>query len=270
MNIKEYISSGVIEAYVLGLATEEEASILQCIRKNNSEVEQAILDAQLILEDFSTAQAVAPPVELKDAIWSQLNQQPVDTTTDSSFGFDENEKEAKVVPMTKKTTDWKKLAIAASVLFVASFGTTIYFQNKSKENQTELNALVAENKATAQSLDQLKEKWSLLQNPDLKTITLAGVEQHPDLKAHVFWNTKTSEVYLSSENLPKVPDGMQYQLWAIVDGTPVDAGVFDLTDSEGISKMLKIEKAQAFAITLEKAGGNPTPTLTQLYVMGNI
>lgn len=270
MNIKEYISSGVIEAYVMGLATEEEVSILQCIRKNNSEVEQAILDAQLILEDFSTAQAVAPPVELKDAIWSRLSQQPVDQTKDSSFDLEEHDDEVKVVPVSKKPTDWKKLAIAASILFVASFGTTIYFQNKNKDNEKALQALVVENKATVQSLNRINEKWSLLQNPDLKTITLAGVEQHPDLKAYVFWNTKTAEVYLSSENLPKVPDGMQYQLWAIVDGTPVDAGVFDLTDSDGINKMLKIEKAQAFAITLEKAGGNPTPTLTQLYVMGNI
>jgi anti-sigma-K factor RskA len=34
--------------------------------------------------------------------------------------------------------------------------------------------------------------------------------------------------------------------------------------------MKNIPKAEAFAITLEKAGGSPTPTLTAMYVMGKV
>jgi len=113
------------------------------------------------------------------------------------------------------------------------------------------------------------KKWAMLQDPAIKTITLAGVEQHPKLKAHVFWNTNTTDVYLSLENLPPAPEGMQYQLWAIVDGKPVDAGVFPLDHTDQITSMNQIPKAQAFAITLETKGGNPTPNLSQLYVMGN-
>jgi len=33
---------------------------------------------------------------------------------------------------------------------------------------------------------------------------------------------------------------------------------------------VSIADADAFAITLEKKGGSPTPTLNQLYVMGKI
>ena len=32
--------------------------------------------------------------------------------------------------------------------------------------------------------------------------------------------------------------------------------------------MKVFEKAEAFAITLEKQGGNPTPTKEEMYVMG--
>ena len=38
----------------MGLASEEEVSILECVRKNNAEVEQAILEAQQTLEEFAT------------------------------------------------------------------------------------------------------------------------------------------------------------------------------------------------------------------------
>ena len=265
MNIKEYISSGIIEAYVLGLATQEEVSILECVRKNNIEVEQAILDAQQTLEDFSTLQAVSPPKDLKESIWNKITQQ-----SEEEIEAPKKHTEIKAISEAKNNFDWKKLAVAASVLFIMTFGTTLYYHNKNKNTEVAINHITIEKEKTSQSLANMEARWSLLQNPAINTITLAGVEKYPDLVAHVFWNATTAEVYLSSENLPQAPENMQYQLWAIVDGVPVDAGVFDLKDDQAITKMLKIEKAQAFAITLEKMGGNPTPTLSQLYVMGNI
>jgi anti-sigma-K factor RskA len=48
----------------------------------------------------------------------------------------------------------------------------------------------------------------------------------------------------------------------------VDAGV--LGDCNGLCKLSNITKAQAFAITLEKKGGSPTPDLTQLHVLGKV
>ena len=75
MDIKEYISSGIIEAYVMGLASEEEIRILDCVQKNNPEVKQAILDAQNTLEDFASQQAIAPPPALKSAIWAKISEE---------------------------------------------------------------------------------------------------------------------------------------------------------------------------------------------------
>jgi hypothetical protein len=34
--------------------------------------------------------------------------------------------------------------------------------------------------------------------------------------------------------------------------------------------MKVVEAAQAFAVTLEKKGGSRTPTLDQMYVLGNV
>lgn len=117
----------------------------------------------------------------------------------------------------------------------------------------------------------LQEKWSLVQNPAVKTIALKGVENKPDLHALVFWDQTSKSVYLSLEQMPAAPKGKQYQLWAMVDGQPVSAGVFPLNAKEAMaSKMLDVSKAQAFAITLEDEGGKLVPTLTELCVMGSI
>lgn len=267
MDIKEYISSGIIEAYVLNLASEEEVSVLMCISKHNSEVQQAILEAQETLEDFANVQAMSPPAELKSIIWNKISDQANHPIVSAEKTEELIPQSALPSPVRKfSTSNW---SIAASILLALSIGANIYFHNKTTVNQNLLEQSVSKQESTQKALLSLEEKWAMLQDPAIKTITLAGVEQHPKLKAHVFWNTNTTDVYLSLENLPPAPEGMQYQLWAIVDGKPVDAGVFPLDHTDRITSMNQIPKAQAFAITLETKGGNPTPNLSQLYVMGN-
>jgi anti-sigma-K factor RskA len=62
----------------------------------------------------------------------------------------------------------------------------------------------------------------------------------------------------------------QYQLWAIIDGKPVDAGVFD-GNLAGLVKMKEIPSgAKTFAVTIEPRGGNASPTLEKMQVVGNV
>ena len=75
--------------------------------------------------------------------------------------------------------------------------------------------------------------------------------------ATVYWSKKSAEVYLLVNSLPKPASDQQYQLWAIVDGKPVSAGVFDMNQADSMLKMTNMPTAQAFAVTLEKAGGSP-------------
>ena len=80
-------------------------------------------------------------------------------------------------------------------------------------------------------------------------------------------------LHLAPSGLPETPVGMQYQLWAIIDGKPVDAGMI-LSNSSGdkyhIQKMKSFGKAEAFAITLETQGGNATPTMDKMYVIAKV
>ena len=92
----------------------------------------------------------------------------------------------------------------------------------------------------------------------------------PSSMATVYWNTESKEVYLLVNQLPMPVPDKQYQLWAIVDGHPVDAGVFDMDKNFSFVKLKTIPKAEAFAITLEKKGGSTTPSMDAMYVMGKV
>jgi len=133
--------------------------------------------------------------------------------------------------------------------------------------------------ATRNEMDILEEKsklmeedMSVVQSKYSVPVALKGLEAAPDAAAKIFWMQNTGEVFIDPSNLPDAPQGKQYQLWAIVDGKPVDGGMI-LTSKKGdkyrIQKMKSFGKAEAFAVTLEDEKGNPTPK-GPMYVMGKM
>lgn len=275
MNSKEYISSGIIELYILGLASVEEAGILECVMKNNAEVRAAFEETQKIMEDLATAQAIAPPVELKAKIWEKIhkeNKLDIPVSSDWIHTKDLKSDEIQIenpIATVVKTTNWKHFAVAASVLFLISTVGNLFWFASQKNKRDELAKLEFENETQSLALQKIQQKWNLVSSTKMQTIALNGIEKHADLKAMVFWNKESKEVYLTAENLPAAPEGMQYQLWAIADGKPVSVGMYTYEiDSE--VPLSKIPNAQAFAITLEKVGGVESPTMENMYVLGNV
>ena len=66
--------------------------------------------------------------------------------------------------------------------------------------------------------------------------------------------------YLADTSLPSLDDRHAYQLWAITNDGPVSAAV--LGRSPGATELGGEPRAPAekYAITVERAGGSPTPT----------
>jgi anti-sigma-K factor RskA len=68
--------------------------------------------------------------------------------------------------------------------------------------------------------------------------------------------------------MPELPSDAQYQLWALIDGKPADLGVFNTPKDKVFLKMKNTQKADAFAITIEKKGGSVSPTLVKMQSYG--
>ncbi len=281
MNTQEYISSGIIESYVLGLASPEEMAEFE----QRSATEPAIREAreafEVELEQSLRQQAVAPPAALRDRIFATLAAEEVPAgSVDAPLQAPlvSLPSEAPVVTM-KSSASYKVAAAAAIVLLIGSAATNIYLYSKYNDSVARYQTLAAtqtglanENKAMKVKLDDYDAALQQMRNPQVDVIKMAGVPKGPDPSsiATIYWNTASKDVYLLVNQLPKAVAGKQYQLWAIVDGKPVDAGVFDVEDGQSLVKMKTIDHAQAFAVTLEKAGGSPAPTMTAMYVVGKV
>lgn len=264
MDIEAYISSGILEAYVLGQATAEEAAIVECVAKNNVRVQEAIAELSITLEHFTNLHIAAPPPALKETIQKQLSfpentpRKPVEMPL--PVAIPEN-------PAASRPIFWKSLAVAASVLFLVSAGGYFYSQQQQERAVAVLEKTEKDLAYQKARLDFYQAKENIMAQPGMELVMLQGVEKHPEAKAVVMWNRENKSVFLDVLRLPEAPAGRQYQLWAMVNGKPVSAGLYN---GRPLQPLSTVNTAEAFAITLENEGGVTSPTLENLMVMGAV
>lgn len=261
MNIEEYISSGALEAYVLGdLGEKERLEVEKHLREypRLREELQRIEEAQ---ERMIMAAAVQPPESLKAKVMQKI--------TTASRG--------NVIPIrTEQKPVWKFAAAASILIAIAASYLAYDYRARWLATRTEYAELAARNQQLAQDfsnmnqrLDKVEGDLLVISDPEFTRILLAGTENAPQSSAYVYWNSASDAVFLKVGNLGALPQGSQYQLWGIVDGKPVDAGVFD-GGTEGLIRMKSISGASAFAVTIEPSGGNAQPTLNTMQVIGEV
>jgi anti-sigma-K factor RskA len=273
MTIREIIESGIIELYVMNALPAEEAAQVEAWAAEFPEVHAEIEANQLALENYAQHYAQTPRPELKDAILARFE-------ADKSTGNTENEvdsdlKSTQNTPLSKnhflglRPADWAWVITALTVIgfiFMAVRNATL--RHERDNCQTENQRSLAQKDSI---IEDLRQKLNIIRNPTTRTVVMTekGTPSKTPAQVVVYWNAKAYATFLAISNLPAPPKGKQYQLWAIVKGKPVDAGVFDY-DLAAIQPMKLFDEAQAFAVTLENEGGSPSPTLEQMYVVGSL
>lgn len=276
MDIQQFISSGIIEAYVLGMASEEEVRELETLSALHPEVAAALAEVQQSMGDYALLHAVQPPAGLKEEIWSALEKEALEAPAGDPYNRPENVHEF-IRPEAQITKRSYGPLAATIALLIGSVILNLIFWNKSERTEKELASvqtkqrdIVASNLEFKEQLLQSQKNMHMMMDPAMKPVALAGVGTHISSQAMVLWDTRSKEVYLALKNMPPPPAGKQYQLWAIVNGKPVDAGLFAWNQNAAMQKMKVIPSAEMFAITLEKEGGSEAPTMEEMYVAGKV
>lgn len=297
MNIQAYIESGILEEYVLGTVSPQEKQEVECMSHIYPEIKEELLRTESALEEYALKHQATPPPALKESIFAQMNfdtvpgeEQPAEQPADEkiiplSDGVAKTQPVATEAPVIDNAFErvetrtvvpgWARLAAAAAVLLALFAGWSAMQMTDMKSTNNKMVAKVESmeaDMAAMKSQAQYNESLAaMFRSPAYKQVHLAGLDKSPQSSVFVFWNQQTNEVALDVQNLPAAPEGKQYQLWSIVDGKPVDIGMLDNAFTGKVLKMKNTKAGSAaFAITLEKAGGNPTPTMEEMYVMGKV
>ncbi len=278
-NVRTYIESGILELYVLGDLGAEERAAVEAMSRAHPEVKTELEEIETSMASLAMDFAIEPSKRVRDNFFNQINfadEEIIDTPV-----VEANHTDAKVVPLKNGMPNFYKYSFAACLaLLVVSIVAIVNLSSKLKESEQQIAVLQTSNQTFSNQVNYLDEKvgasnrsLKMLTNPDVKLVTLKGTDNSPNSNIMVAFNQKEEKVMLdfTSMNIPKNDESHQYQLWALVDGKPVDLGVFDTEDGGiGLKDMKPIGVAQTFAVTLEPRGGSVNPTLEKLMVIGNI
>jgi len=133
MNINDYISSGILEQYVLGDISPQEKKEVECMSHIYPELQEELLKVQIALEGFALDNAIEVPSHLKKNIFEAIEKDFVEVIPVAK------KVELKPVVTSESTTpvkqfSSKKYLVAVSVVLIVG-AASVYFMLQSNFNQ---------------------------------------------------------------------------------------------------------------------------------------
>ena len=275
MDIQAYIESGTLEAYILGSLTPQEVKEVQVNIARYPELAAEVKAIENALLGLAQSEAIAPPLALQDKIWNAIES----STAGAGKIETKIPEPTKVIPVDadfRRRTGW---ALAAMLIFlIGSVLLNVSLYNQGKGDRAETDAMAAKMDAMQQHeqqfarlLAEYEKATTMMTDTAVQTIVMhTMVPGHP-MAATMYWSKAKGDAYIALDALPQPPKGMQYQLWVIQGGKPVSMGTLPgaMAGTPSMAKVnMQVTTGEAFAISLEKAGGNLTPTT--VYVLGKV
>ena len=189
MNVDEYISSGILEAYAQGELTERERAEVDTNLGKYPELRKELDAIEAVQESLLQKAAIQPRAAVRDALFAKI---------------DEQTPQSRVVPFTqpdRTAIGWKFAAAASVTIALISSYLAYDYWNKWKKTEASLSTLVAQNQRVAQDynrvnqrLDQIEDDLNILDNPNFSRVVMKGTPNAPGSVAAVYWNESTKEV----------------------------------------------------------------------------
>ena len=247
---KTYIlEQGILELYVLGELNDSEQQQVEDILYQNPELKAELERIEMKFEALAFEQAIEAPKSVKNELMYQVSN-----------------KASKTIPL--KQNNKRYLGIAASISALLLIGS-VYFYSEWNTAKQQLKLVEDQNSELNNKIDNLakdlnttKSVLASINNPNTEKYILKGNELMPDAKVISYVNFAEKSVVINTEYLPELDEEHDYQMWADVKGEMIDMGIIDT--NQVMLAMNYIENSESLNITIEPAGGNDHPTVSQL------
>ena len=136
MEKAEFIESGLLESYVIGLTNPEESALVEDMINTYPDVKSEKEMIELALEDVAIGNGIEPTVHIFNKISDQLF--PKDSINKE---LEEEKQESVIIPIqTKSQGFWKPFSIAASVglLLVGGWAVKVNQENSTLNEQSKI------------------------------------------------------------------------------------------------------------------------------------
>jgi anti-sigma-K factor RskA len=260
MNIKDYIESGIVASFVLGIASETERKEFEFLSKQYPELIEAKRAFEQALEVQLMKEAVPVPDGIKERVLSSLQMFPVNRM--------QNEEREYKTPVFRING----LKIFAAACLLLSTGTSyfaFYFKEKYKKLQ-KANTELKRNRNISAHTNPLLALHPIVRKPSVKWSALVEKEDPSHCMAHVYWDSATTNTFLLVGYIPEPFSEKQFHLWTIVDNQAINLGMFDVKLQGSLIQMKNVEKANKFVVTKGQKGDSFAPLPEAIYAVGRL
>ncbi|HEY3197606.1 MAG TPA: anti-sigma factor [Nitrospirales bacterium] len=173
---------------------------------------------------------------------------------------------ARLAALQVQAADQEQQLIRIRTQLADTLGTTRDTLAAREAELDELRARVAQQKepgALGKTVRTDDEMAALLRGPNTRVVSLSGSDEAKSAGGLLLFDPSTKRAFLYAFNMPALPSGKIYQLWAIVD-KPISAGTFGTEAGNKsrvfIQRMPDLTHTKKFAVTMEPEGGRSQPT----------
>lgn len=242
--IRIFLDTDLLEKYLLGTTTQEEALQVERYIAMYPEVKAEFDELQENLEIFAKMHAVKTPDGLKEKIFAQIRGEKV---------------------VRKRFFQYAVAASVSALLFAAA----AYFfynqnQNLQQENEMVTNQIELLKEDMKAGLEDVRNQFIVLQNKNTKKYNVNGNKKAKDLKAVAYVNPVKKLSYINVSKLPNLPEDQCFQMWAEVNGEMVNLGILKEAGAQDKLMALPYSDNALGYITIEPQGGNQTPTVENI------
>ena len=244
-------------AYALGgLEGEELARFEALLEAGDADALRALRECGDTLVGLAVAAVEPPPAGVKAALLERIAAAPAASAP------------ARPLPRRRPRALWP---VVLSGAMAAGLAAVVVGWSVSSTYEKRLDALARDAEQLRAELRAQQAVIAILRDPATQVVVLAGLPPAPAARARMMWHAQAGGVFVAT-GLPASPEGKAYQLWAIAGtSAPVSAGVFTVdasgTGSLAVRPLPGVSTVNAFAVTLEPAGGLPAPS-GEMYLLG--
>jgi anti-sigma-K factor RskA len=252
LDIKSYISSGILELYVLGQLTPEEMREVEIMQEKHIEIKREIYEISLGLEKYGQLSGIKAPESVGTKLFDNLPKRTPTVQSASKDNMGSNH-----------GLQWNLLTSLFALIGILGF--TLYYlqlsENKATSQQYESQLRICDS-----ITNQQEQQFALLNqinDPNNKIIDMTPTAGYARISVYLHHNTVSKKNFLQLVNLPEITSDQAFQLWSLKDGAdPMPLNVF--ADKNTIIPVDFIDKTATYAITIEPKGGSKSPTLENL------
>lgn len=148
MNIDTYIRSGIVEAYVLGVASTDEKAEFETLLPHHPELQLAMTEFEIQVEAFATDQAVPPPSRARREYDAFINRMPIPRTDGDGIHAGTATGRTGYIPAYEVSSthirvhkNWRIVVLILFIIAKVALAFLIYFAIKYYEVRSEVKQL---------------------------------------------------------------------------------------------------------------------------------